>query len=490
VDGVLEMLCDNADRDPWLRHAGVFALAEAMDVERLAVLAEHPQASARVAGLLALRRLGSIEVRRFLRDREPSIVFEAARAIHDLPIDGAMDDLAVLLQDKTLPERVAVRAVNAAFRTARVDLLIPFILDANAPEALRIQGLDALADWIWPNGRDRVLGLWRPLLPRPLPEDLASVFLKLIADRQPVEVRVHALRAWGELELPPSPEVGAVIASGAISAVRVEALRTLAKTKDAGAKAAITAAIEDQDAAVREEAVKLLVQFRLPDTAGLLEKLALAKGALPVRQAAVASLGEWKGQEADAVLSRLLNEVAELPVGLHLELLEAAGKRSAIEVKERLAQVEKNRTPNLELLEGGDGKIGREIFFERLDVNCARCHTIKDKGGVVGPPLTKVGAERTKELILESILQPNKVITQGYGQVLLALKSDVIEVGRVEKESDLEISLILGDGSKKKIAKSEIRARKEGLSAMPEDISKALSRRDIRDLVAYLSSLR
>ena len=99
-------------------------------------------------------------------------------------------------------------------------------------------------------------------------------------------------------------------------------------------------------------------------------------------------------------------------------------------------------------------------------------------------------AERTKKLILESILLPNKVITQGYGQVLLALKSDVIEVGRVEKESDLEISLILGDGTKKKIAKSEIRARKEGLSAMPEDISKALSHRDLRDLVAYLSSLR
>jgi quinoprotein glucose dehydrogenase len=487
---LLEMLADNNDGDPYLRHAGVVALAEGGKLLALVALVRDPSPAIRRAVLLALRRLGRMEVKSFLQDVEPSIILEAARAIHDVPIERGMEDLAELLKMKPLPERVAVRAVNAAFRTARADLLIPYILDAEAPEALRVQALDALADWVWPNGRDRVMGLWRPLLPRPLPDDLASVFRKLIGDAQPVEVRVHALRAWGELELSASEEVGATFASGAVSAVRVEALRTLAKTKDPGAKAAITAAIEDKDAAVREEAVKLLVQFRLPDTAGLLEKLARAKGALPVRQAAVASLGEWKGEEADAVLSRLLDEVAELPNGLHLELFEAAGKRSAVDVKERLARVEKARMPNLELLEGGDAKVGREIFFERLDVNCARCHTIKDKGGVVGPPLTKVGAERTKELILESILLPNKVITQGYGQVLLALKSDVIEVGRVEKESESELSLILGDGTKKKIAKSEIRARKEALSAMPEDISKALSRRNLRDLVAYLSTLR
>jgi quinoprotein glucose dehydrogenase len=146
--------------------------------------------------------------------------------------------------------------------------------------------------------------------------------------------------------------------------------------------------------------------------------------------------------------------------------------------------------PNAELLDGGDAKAGKEVFFERLDVACARCHTVKDKGGVVGPPLAKVGAERTREQILESILFPNKVIVQGYGQVMLAMKSDAIEVGRIEKETETELRLIQGDGSRKTLLKSEIRARKESLSAMPDDISKPLSRRDLRDLVAYLASLR
>jgi len=488
IGPLVAMLRENGEQDAFLLHAGVFALASIGDVSRLVALSADPSPSVRLAGLLALRRLGSVEVKRFLHDADPGIVLEAARAIHDVPIDGAMEDLALVLKGPESRERVAVRAVNAALRSARADLLIGYIR-SDAAEATRVQALDALADWIWPNGRDRVLGGWRPLLPRPVPDDLIGVFKELVAETQPEAVRVHALRAWGELTLEPSPLLGALL-SKAPSSVRVEALRTMAKTKDAGAKDAITGAIDDADPAVREEAVKLLVHLRLPNTAGLLEKLALARGALPVRQAAVASLGDWQGAEADGALVRLLDQAKELPPGLHLELIEAAGKRAAVEVKERLSRFNSARTPNSDVLDGGDAKAGKEIFFERLDVACARCHTVKDKGGVVGPPLTKVGGERTKEQILESILLPNKVIVQGYGQLMLKLDNDAIEVGRVEKETETELLLVQGDGSKKTIAKSAIRARKEGLSAMPEDISKALSRNDLRDLVAYLSTLR
>jgi quinoprotein glucose dehydrogenase len=488
VPPLLEMLRDNDDRDGMLRQAGVFAIASIGDIPALLTAAKDSSAAVRMASLLALRRLESAEGKRFLADADAAIVLEAARAIHDVPIPGAMEDLAALLERKALPERVAVRSVNAALRAGRSDLLVAHARSSES-EATRVQALDALAEWTRLNPRDVVLGAWRPLLPRPAPDNLAAVFRDLSADSQPEAVRVHALRAWGELGLEASPLLSELLSKGP-SAVRVEALRTMAKAKDPRAKEAITAAIDDADATLREEAVRLVVRFRLPDTAGLLEKLALATGALPVRQAAVASLGEWEGAEADGVLTRLLDRAKELPAGLHLELIEAAGKRSAAEVRGRLARFDAARTANTELLEGGDAKSGKEIFFERLDVSCVRCHTIKDRGGVVGPPLTKVGADRTREQILESIQFPNKVIVQGYGQVMLKLDNDVIEVGRVEKETETEMVLVQGDGAKKKILKADIRARKEGLSAMPEDISKSLSRRDLRDLVAYLSSLR
>jgi hypothetical protein len=41
-----------------------------------------------------------------------------------------------------------------------------------------------------------------------------------------------------------------------------------------------------------------------------------------------------------------------------------------------------------------------------------------------------------------------------------------------------------------KIPKSEITARDRGVSGMPEGFGEILSRRELRDLVAYLSGLR
>jgi quinoprotein glucose dehydrogenase len=495
VAPLLDMLRENNDRDAFLRHAGVAALAAIGEVPPLVTAAGDASKALRLAALLVLRRLGRQEVARFLDDADPSLVLEASRAIYDTPIDPAMADLAFRLGPNKLPERAALRALHAASRTDNLATLLGYILEKAAPAALRIEALEAIAEWEHPSARDPVLGFWHPGAARPLSEasreDVTGALLSLLTHESSDALRVHAIRAWGALQLKPEAIVSDFLRNPATaSAVRVEALRAMAAMKDPRTKDAVTSALDDKDPSVREEAVRLLVRLRLPDTAGLLGKLAKEKGALGVRQAAVSSLGDWQGAEADGVLIHLLEQWTDLPAGLHLEVLEAAGKRSAAELKERLGKVDAVRVPNRELLEGGDAKAGREIFFDRLDVSCARCHAVKDKGGTVGPPLTTVGVQRTREQILDSILFPNKEIVQGYGQTLLQMKDDAIEVGRIEKESDAEIVLVVADGTRKKLAKADVKARKAGLSAMPEDLSKSLSKRDLRDLVAYLAGLR
>ena len=52
------------------------------------------------------------------------------------------------------------------------------------------------------------------------------------------------------------------------------------------------------------------------------------------------------------------------------------------------------------------------------------------------------------------------------------------------------MTLILPDGQRKSIARGDIKARKAALSSMPEDIAKQLSKRDLRDLVEFLSTLK
>ena len=146
--------------------------------------------------------------------------------------------------------------------------------------------------------------------------------------------------------------------------------------------------------------------------------------------------------------------------------------------------------PYRETLYGGDTQRGRVIFFDRTEVGCVRCHTISGVGGKVGPDLTKIGAEKTREYLLESIVDPNKVIAKGFETVVLALDDGRQIAGILKSEDAKELKLITPEGKLVTIEKSQIDQRTTGKSAMPQDIAKPLSKSELRDVVEYLSALK
>src|SRR5204862_4619685 len=85
---VFTMLRQNADADPYLRHAGVMALTWIGDTDALVRAAKDNSPAVRMAVRLALRRFERAEIALFLQDPAPAIVLEAARAINDVPING------------------------------------------------------------------------------------------------------------------------------------------------------------------------------------------------------------------------------------------------------------------------------------------------------------------------------------------------------------------------------------------------------------------
>jgi quinoprotein glucose dehydrogenase len=279
--------------------------------------------------------------------------------------------------------------------------------------------------------------------------------------------------------------------------VRVDALQALLALDPERGLAAIVAAAADPDPAVRKEGVRLAPRLEAGRAVGVL-KAASEEGPLEVRQAALAALSGIPGEPVDALFAHFLDRLLEgsLAAALHLDVLEGASRRNREILRERLARYEAKRRPedplgaNREALEGGDAATGRKIFFERSTVACLRCHKAEGKGGDVGPPLDRIAKDRTREQILESILFPNRQITQGYGQEILRTASDTVEVGRIRSETDSHLVLVLADGREKRLAKADLLGRKPGLSAMPDDIAKSLTKRDLRDLVAYLSGLR
>ena len=96
VTALFEALTENGNRDAALRHAITVGLSRCASADALTAKAGDSSEAVRLGALLALRRLASPEVARFLNDKNPQIKINAARAIHDAPIPDALPKLAAL----------------------------------------------------------------------------------------------------------------------------------------------------------------------------------------------------------------------------------------------------------------------------------------------------------------------------------------------------------------------------------------------------------
>ena len=123
-------------------------------------------------------------------------------------------------------------------------------------------------------------------------------------------------------------------------------------------------------------------------------------------------------------------------------------------------------------------------------MSCLRCHKIAGEGGVAGPDLSGVALTKNRDYLLESILDPNREIAPGFEAVTVKVKAGTNYVGVVKADSDSTVVIDAGDGAVVHIDKKEIASRTKGLSPMPQDIAKPLSKRDVRNLVEFLATLK
>lgn len=123
-----------------------------------------------------------------------------------------------------------------------------------------------------------------------------------------------------------------------------------------------------------------------------------------------------------------------------------------------------------------------------VHASCRRCHKVDDDGGAVGPDLSRIGAEKTREYLLESLVDPNKQIAKGFETATFALLSGKVVSGIVKAEDDHAITLMDANGGSIRVKQDDIDDRAVGKSGMPEDLIKNLSKADLRDLVEFLSS--
>jgi quinoprotein glucose dehydrogenase len=129
------------------------------------------------------------------------------------------------------------------------------------------------------------------------------------------------------------------------------------------------------------------------------------------------------------------------------------------------------------------------LFEGHPAAQCIRCHRVGNQGGNAGPDLSKVAMRESRDHLLQSLVEPDAKIAPGFGAVTLVLDDGRVVTGIMKKEDETSLVLDLAVGGSVTIRKSEIDERTPARSSMPV-ATKALSRRELRDLVEYLSTLK
>ena len=140
----------------------------------------------------------------------------------------------------------------------------------------------------------------------------------------------------------------------------------------------------------------------------------------------------------------------------------------------------------------GNVEKGKMLFFDlNGKAKCAKCHKVNQDGGEIGPDLSFVGTSRTKEFLVESILEPNKVLTSGFATVSVLSKEGKFFNGVQKNIKKDSFDLIDEAGKVSSIKQDRINKFKfADKSLMPDNFKTVLSEQEIADILFYLKTLK
>jgi cytochrome c oxidase cbb3-type subunit III len=134
----------------------------------------------------------------------------------------------------------------------------------------------------------------------------------------------------------------------------------------------------------------------------------------------------------------------------------------------------------------GDPQAGESLFWGQA--GCGNCHSVRGRGGHLGPDLSDIGATRPLERIRESVLDPDADGWAGYEPVRLVLRNGRRIEGVARNRTNYSIQVQDSRGGLHLLAMNEVEKLQRGKrSPMPDDYRKRLSRKEVNDVLAYLS---
>lgn len=146
-----------------------------------------------------------------------------------------------------------------------------------------------------------------------------------------------------------------------------------------------------------------------------------------------------------------------------------------------------NPKPDTVLALTGDSARGA-VLFAQTRSQCLNCHQVAGAGKNVGPDLSAIGKLRTREHILESVLQPSKQIDAAYKPYLLRTHDGRSLTGTLVRKTAAEVVLKTADGTEVRVEADNVEALEPGKeSLMPAGLFADFTPQEAADVVAYLA---
>jgi putative heme-binding domain-containing protein len=132
---------------------------------------------------------------------------------------------------------------------------------------------------------------------------------------------------------------------------------------------------------------------------------------------------------------------------------------------------------------------GRAMFAA---ANCFACHRFAGEGGSNGPDLTALAGRFSAKDLLESVVEPSKVISDQYASVVIRQLDGQVVTGRITnlKGDELHVNTdMLNPNGIAKVNRQDIdEMRPSTTSMMPAGLLDTLSEDELQDLLAFLLS--
>jgi len=194
------------------------------------------------------------------------------------------------------------------------------------------------------------------------------------------------------------------------------------------------------------------------------------------------------GRSLPVEVARAGSRVASLSGRPDRSLIEALDRAGGSSIGPRAWTAAERAALIADVARKGDPARG-EAVFRRSRSQCLNCHAVAGAGGRVGPGLESIGASAPVDYLLDSLIEPNKAVKEGYHATVVATNDGRVLTGLKVRQTDSELVLRDGEDREVSLPASAIEEQKMGGSLMPAGLTDTMTRAEVVDLVRFLSEM-